>query len=85
MPVELVAHRELCHGCGNCVVVCPINALKSSEIAGGKGPTEDVETVETIMLVEDGSVQLKNPELCKKCGTCVKACPVSAITLEEVE
>lgn len=82
MPVELVAHRELCHGCGNCVIVCPVNAVKSPEIAGGKGPSEEIEAV---MLVEDGAVELKNPELCKKCATCVKACPVAAITLEEVE
>lgn len=82
MPVELVAHRELCHGCGNCVVACPVNASKSSEIAGGKGPSEDIEPV---ILVEDGAIALKNPELCKKCATCIKACPVGAIKLEEAE
>ncbi|MBM4240620.1 MAG: 4Fe-4S dicluster domain-containing protein [Euryarchaeota archaeon] len=82
MTIGLVVHPELCHGCGNCVVSCPVNALRSSEIAGGKGPTDDVEI---IMIVEDGEINLRNSDLCGKCGTCVETCPVDAIKLEDVE
>ena len=37
------------------------------------------------MIVEDGVVNIKNPDLCGKCGTCVESCPVDAIRLEELE
>jgi 4Fe-4S ferredoxin len=81
MAYQLVVHRELCHGCGNCVVACPVNASKSTEIAGGKGPQEDVNP---IIIVEDGAVKIKQLKECTDCATCIKACPVNAITLEEV-
>jgi 4Fe-4S ferredoxin len=82
MSIGLVVYPELCHGCGNCVVSCPVNALNSPEVAGGKGPTDDADM---IMMVEDGEITLKNSELCGKCGTCVEACPVFAIELEDLE
>lgn len=82
MSIGLVVYPELCHGCGNCVVSCPVNALNSPEVAGGKGPTDDVDM---IMMVEDGEITLKNHNLCGKCGTCVEACPVFAIRLENLE
>jgi 4Fe-4S ferredoxin len=34
--------------------------------------------------VEDGEIQIKNADLCGKCGTCVESCPVDAITLEDL-
>jgi 4Fe-4S ferredoxin len=80
MPIGLKIYPELCHGCGNCVTACPVNSLRSPEVAGGKGPTDEVEI---IMMVEDGEIQLKHSELCGKCGTCVESCPVYAIRLEE--
>ncbi|MBI5680391.1 MAG: 4Fe-4S binding protein [Methanobacterium sp.] len=82
MAIKLVAHRELCHGCGNCVVACPVNASKSTEIAGGKGTSGDVEPV---ILVDDGAIKINRSKECKECATCVKACPVGAIALEVVE
>jgi len=85
MGIGLKTYRELCHGCGNCVTACPVNSLRSEEMSVGKGPGEDVDIdVDIIMLVEDGAIQLKNVDLCGKCGTCVKSCPVDAITLEEL-
>lgn len=80
MSIGLKVYPELCHGCGNCVVACPVNALRSHEIAGGKGSSEDVDI---IMMVDDGTIQLKCVDLCGKCGTCVESCPVNAITLEQ--
>lgn len=82
MPIGLVLYPELCHGCGNCVVACPVNSLISSEVAGGKGPTDDVDI---IMMVDDGVITMKNSNLCGKCGTCVESCPVNAIRLEKME
>ncbi len=82
MSVELVIYPELCHGCGNCVVACPVNASKSTEIAGGKGPQEDVGQ---ILMVEDGAIKIKELKDCNNCATCIKACPVNAIAMEDVE
>ncbi|MGC9517610.1 MAG: 4Fe-4S binding protein [Methanomicrobiales archaeon] len=82
MTIGLVVYPELCHGCGNCVIACPVNSLNSPEVAGGKGPTDEVDI---IMIVEDGEIQLKQDELCGKCGTCVESCPVEAIRLEEIK
>lgn len=81
MAYKLVVYKELCHGCGNCVVACPVNASKSTEIAGGKGPQEDVGQ---ILIVEDGTIELKDLSECNNCATCIKACPVNAIALEEI-
>jgi 4Fe-4S ferredoxin len=81
MSIGLKIYPELCHGCGNCVVSCPVNSLRSPEVAGGKGPTDEVDI---IMMVEDGEINLQNSDLCGKCGTCVESCPVEAIRLEEV-
>ncbi|GAB6055641.1 4Fe-4S binding protein [Methanobacterium movens] len=83
MAIGLKTYRDICHGCGNCVIACPVNALRSDEVAAGKGPSELEDLMGLIMIVEDGAVQLKNADLCGKCGTCVKSCPVEAIKLEE--
>lgn len=82
MSIGLVVYPELCHGCGNCVVTCPVNALRSPEVAGGKGATDEVDL---IMEVEDGSIKLKHTEFCGKCGACERSCPVYAIRLEKLE
>ena len=82
MSIGLAIYPELCHGCGNCVVSCPVNALNSPEVAGGKGPRYDDDM---IIIVEDGVITIKNNDLCGKCGTCIEACPVFAIKLENLE
>ena len=73
---KLVVYPEKCHGCGNCVVSCPVNA-KDPNTWGGKGP----ETDEVVMRVENGVVTIVNGDLCGGCGACVEACPVDAIKL----
>ena len=82
MAVKLVVNRDICHGCGNCVVACPINAKRSSEIAGGKGVSGDI--IPTL-VVEDGAVRIRDNSECTNCATCIKACPIHAIKLEVVE
>ncbi|MFZ2071630.1 MAG: 4Fe-4S binding protein [Halobacteriota archaeon] len=63
-------YPERCHGCGNCVVACPINSLSGENM-----------TIE----VENGTVCVINQENCRGCGTCIDACPVGAIELEGVK
>lgn len=76
--VELKVIPDICHGCGNCVVACPINASRCAEIAGGKGSSGDEDL---IISVENGTVIIKNPDICTKCATCVRTCPVQAIRI----
>ena len=76
--MELKVNQDLCLGCGNCVVACPVNASISPEVYGGHGSkTEDV-----IMMVENGVIKLFNQDKCRKCGTCPLFCPTDAIYLE---
>ena len=74
---KLEVYAEKCHGCGNCVISCPVNA-KDDNVHGGAGPDEDSIL---IMQVINGVVKLLNPDLCNGCGACVEACPVDAIKL----
>jgi len=74
---KLEVYPEKCHGCGNCVVACPVNA-RDPNVYGGKGPeNEDL----IVMRVENGVITIVNGDLCGGCGACVEACPVDAIKL----
>ncbi|MDY6958519.1 MAG: 4Fe-4S binding protein [Halobacteriota archaeon] len=66
---KLNTYENLCHGCGDCMVTCPVNYVKREEI--------------TIDVV-NGSVNVLDIKECKACGTCVDICPVDAIKLEVV-
>ena len=82
-PTNLVIRGDLCTGCGNCVVACPLNVSVSQDVSGGKGPlTEDV-----IMGVKDGSISILNIEICRRfeedndvssqpCRVCIDSCPI---------
>ncbi len=84
-PTNLVVHDEKCSGCGTCVVACPVNVSLSLETSGGKGPTK----AETIMIVDDGILKIKNIKLCRRfeeegsssrpCSVCVDSCSNKAI------
>lgn len=71
LKFELQVKEELCTGCGNCMIACPINALKFVEISGGKGGGAE-------LGIEDGIVHLILEE-CNGCGTCIRACAQKAI------
>jgi 4Fe-4S ferredoxin len=64
---------ELCFGCGDCVVSCPINLVKE------KKGEKDV-----AMKVRNGKVVLYR-EICTGCGFCASYCPTKAITVIPVE
>lgn len=71
LKFELQVKEELCTGCGNCMIACPINAMKFVEISGGKGGGVE-------LAIEDGIVHLILEE-CNGCGTCIRACAQKAI------
>lgn len=79
---RMIIYKDLCNGCGNCVVVCPVNALRT-EVKGGKGP----ENWEVVMKIENGVAIEFNMKLCERvtkpgeepCRLCIDACPLNAI------
>ncbi len=75
MEFKLEIDRDACQGCGNCIVVCPVNAL-SDAVAGGCGDGE-----EKNFGVKAGGVEIYDPDFCTGCGTCVRACGYGAIEL----
>ncbi len=77
MSFEIKIDEKFCSGCGNCVIVCPVNALKSVEASGGVGPVE-----EHGMAVSSGTVSVYEPEFCEGCGSCMEACTFDAISIE---
>jgi len=53
----LIVDENLCVGCGNCVVVCPVHVERDPKGAAvGRGPTID----DPILRVEDGVVKVIN-------------------------
>lgn len=73
----LEIEKEKCYGCGNCITVCPVNALSSEEVACGRGTSK-----ENNFGVSEGSVTIFDPEFCTGCGTCVRACGYDAINIK---
>jgi len=81
---QLIIYGELCNGCGNCVVACPVNASCSIETSGGKGPL----TEEVVMDIGNGAVVELNLGACRRakddaesepCRICMDVCPFNAI------
>ncbi|MFX1504088.1 MAG: ferredoxin family protein [Promethearchaeota archaeon] len=79
---RLKINKNLCVGCNDCVVSCPINFLQLKE----KGYLTKENAV---VLVKNGMaydiyIEGRNVN-CDGCGVCLKHCPVSAIELHLVE
>ena len=81
---RLVIHGEQCTGCGNCIIVCPPNALVSIDASGGKGPKAEG----VVTKIEDGCIIAVDLSKCRRsseemegepCRLCVEACPFKAI------
>ncbi len=81
MGFEFKIDEELCIGCGNCIVVCPVDALNSPDISGGKGAN----LKELTRLVSGGRAIQVDAKLCNGCGTCVISCPTDALILKSDE
>ncbi|AKB24940.1 Tungsten-containing formylmethanofuran dehydrogenase 2 subunit G [Methanosarcina sp. MTP4] len=80
----LIVHEELCFGCGNCVVACPVNVANDPHgVGAGKAPKS---TDKLILIIEDGIVKAQNVDECRRfgknkilCTGCIVTCPVEAI------
>lgn len=73
-----------CTGCGNCVVVCPVDATVEPNTAQGKAARSN----DTVFRVEDGTVRIINLEKCRRfppermnCRVCEQGCYVKAIEI----
>ncbi len=73
MEINIIITRELCSGCGNCIVVCPRNSLASLEIASGKGGEAEM------LGCENGEARSRDSS-CNGCGLCSAVCPTGALS-----
>ena len=79
---RLETDESACLGCGNCVIVCPVNALFDPYLAAGHLNEMDEKP---LLEVRNGSVKVVNQEVCGSCATCSMICPADAIWLEPRE
>lgn len=73
-----------CTGCGNCVVVCPVDATAEPDTASGKAARSE----DTVFRVENGMAKIINLEKCRRfppermnCRVCEQGCYVKAIEI----
>jgi 4Fe-4S ferredoxin len=78
----LITDEAACLGCGNCVIVCPVNAFSDPYLAAGHLNEIDGKP---LLEVENGIVNVVNQEVCGACATCSLICPTNAIRLEKRE
>ncbi len=79
----LIVHTELCTGCGNCAVACPVDVANDPKGAGvGRAPTND----KVIFKIVDGKVMASNIKECRRfgknrvlCYACIDPCPTGTI------
>ncbi|MFO7967176.1 MAG: 4Fe-4S binding protein, partial [Archaeoglobaceae archaeon] len=69
--MELIVDENLCTGCGNCAIVCPVNFPMHHN-----GKKE--------IRIEGGKIKVIG-EMCNGCGLCVESCPFKAISLNILE
>jgi len=74
--------EDKCVGCGNCVVVCPVNVMEDVDVSKGLGTISD----NVIMRVEDGKLKIINLKKCRRfppsrldCRVCEQFCYTGAI------
>jgi len=80
----LIVHEDLCFGCGNCVVACPVNVANDPYGVGSGNAPKD--TSKLILAIEEGIVKARNVDECRRfgknkilCNGCIVTCPVEAI------
>jgi 4Fe-4S ferredoxin len=78
----LKTNRDACLGCGNCVIVCPVNALADPYLAAGH--LNELEN-KPLLEVENGAIMVVDQDVCGSCATCSLICPTEAIWLERRE
>ena len=78
----LETDETACLGCGNCVIVCPVNALNNRELAAGYLNDMDEKT---LLEVKNGRISIVDQDCCGADGACAMICPVNAIWLVKKE
>lgn len=78
----LETDEAACLGCGNCVIVCPVNALDNRELAAGHLNNMDEKA---ILEVKNGKISVVNQDRCGADGACALICPVNAVWLVKRE
>jgi 4Fe-4S ferredoxin len=78
----LMTDRDACLGCGNCVIVCPVNALSDPYLAAGHLNELDEKS---LLEVVNGAILVVDQEACGSCATCSLICPTEAIWLDRRE
>ena len=68
---------NLCMGCGNCAVACPVNKQIDAQMSfGGKASTDEL-----LLKVSEGKCLVMNVDKCTGCKTCENYCPNEAIKM----
>jgi len=78
----LKTDEKACLGCGNCVIVCPVNSLSDPYLAAGHLNELDEKP---LLEVINGSIKVIDQTVCGSCATCSMICPTEAIWLERKE
>lgn len=82
LRTRLEIDRAACLGCGNCVIVCPVNAAEDVELAAGH--LNNLEN-KAVIEVKNGRLEVLNQDNCRGDATCALICPVDAIRLVKRE
>jgi ferredoxin len=75
------ADAASCRGCGRCVSVCPVDAIRLVPETVALAPERRADDGTMVKVCSKEKVQL-NEEFCLGCGVCVGGCRFGAIRLE---
>ncbi|MHA1229080.1 MAG: 4Fe-4S binding protein [Candidatus Helarchaeota archaeon] len=72
LETKLIHNRDLCVGCGTCIIVCPKEAVARGPVGASIRDTKKGDMVKLSPVLFD-------QDLCSFCGTCAHLCPAGAI------